>query len=96
MVTSPKIIFIVVGSLALTVFLGLGGIYHLILLKTDAALIAIISGPVLTALGALISLLNNTRTQAAPAANPPNGGSPTPVTIENKSNDPVPVTETKP
>lgn len=80
MVTSPKIIFIVVSSLAAIVLAGLGTMFYLILNKTDAALIGIIASPVATALGSLISLLNNTRTQAAPTSNSPNGTSTTTTT----------------
>ncbi len=94
MVTSPKIIFLVVASLIAVVLGGLGCMFYLVLQKVDAAMIALISGPTLTALGGLMSILNNTRTQAAPASNPPNppdGGS-VPVTVINPPQDPVPTT----
>lgn len=102
MVTSPKIIFIVVGSLAAIVILGMIGMFCLILMKTDAALIGIIAGPTLTALGSLISLLNNTRTNAAPPTPPPltlpepvpgPEQSPVPVLVANPPSEPVNVTE---
>lgn len=98
MVTSPKIIFMVVASLVTIVIAGMGAIVYLILQNIDAAMIATVTGPTLTALGALISLLNNTRTQAAPAANPPNpapinGANPQPVVVTNAPSDPVPTIE---
>ncbi len=99
MVTSPRIIFIVVSSLAAIVILGLGTMFYLILQKTDAALIGIIASPVATALGSLISLLNNTRTQAAPSSNgssspaPIVGAAPTPVIVANTPTAPVAVHE---
>ena len=106
MVTSPKIIFIVVCSLALIVLLGLAAMFYLILVKTEGALIGIISGPTSIALGSLISLLNNTRTQAAPSANPTTAPdptipdatahNPTPVVVQQPPGAPVPVTESKP
>lgn len=100
MVTSPKIIFIVVCSLALIILCGLAGMFYLILQKTDAALIGIIAGPTATALGSMISLLNNTRTQAAPASNDPtipdaSSGKPTPVVVK-QAGVAIPVTESKP
>lgn len=97
MVTSPKIIFIVVSSLAAIVILGLIGMFYLILEKTDAALIGIIAGPTATALGSLISLLNNTRTNAAPPSLPEPIQPiqhPAPVIVANP--EPIPVTEAPP
>ncbi len=91
MVTSPRIIFLVVGSLSVIVISGLGAMLYLIMNQIDAALIGIIASPVSIALGALISLLNNTRTQAAPAANP--SPDPAPVVVTNQPSDPVPTIE---
>ena len=91
MVTSPRIIFIVVCSLAGIVFLGLGEIFYLIMQKVDAALIGIIASPTSIALGALISLLNNTRTQAAPTSTLPDATAiqSTPVVVTNAPANPV-------
>lgn len=87
MSTNPKIIFIVVISLSAIVFAGLAMTFLLIQAKADAALVAIISGHTGTALGGLMSILNNTRTQP---------DSPVSTVIKNPPDDPVPTIESKP
>lgn len=61
-VTSPTVIFIVVCGLLAFSLSGLIATFYLILIHAEGALIAIISGPTVTALGGLMSMLNNTRT----------------------------------
>ncbi len=60
--TSPSIILIVACGLLVFALSGLVGTFYLILVHAEGALIAIISGPTVTALGGLMSMLNNTRT----------------------------------
>jgi len=60
MTPNPKIVFIVVLSLAATVGGGMFGVYMLILKGADAALIAILAGHTGTALGGLMSILSRT------------------------------------
>lgn len=86
MSTRPHIIAIVVLTLALTVFLGMAGVFFLIREKSDPALIAVMAGFVGTALGGVLSLLNNTRTPGADDA--------TPVTVTNPPSQPIPTEET--
>lgn len=60
MIPNPKVVFIVVLSLAGSLFCGMLATYLLILARVDAALIAIMSGFTGTALGGLLSILNRT------------------------------------
>ncbi len=83
MSTHPRIIFIIVCAMAAYVPLGMLAVFLLILWKADPALIAVMAGFVGTALGGLMSMLNNTRTQGAdPAA-------PIKTEIVNPTSDPV-------
>lgn len=86
MSTRPHIILIVVVTLALTVFLGMVAVFILIREKSDPALIAVMAGFVGTALGGVLSLLNNTRT--------PGAGEVTPVEVTNRRTEPIPTEET--
>lgn len=89
MSTQIGIIRIVVLTLALTVFFGMGGVFVLIRERADPALIAVMAGFVGTALGGVLSLLNNTRT-AGPVETS------TPVTVTNTPLEPIPTEETPP
>jgi hypothetical protein len=82
MITNPKVVFIIVGTLAFMAVLSLSLTFYLILAKADPVLIAIVAGQFgQTALTALITLLTNTRTQAGP---------PQPVTFQPPAAGPVP------
>jgi hypothetical protein len=82
MVTNPKVIFIIVCTLAGMAVLSLGLTFILIWYKADPVMIAIVAGQFgQTSLTALITLLTNTRTQAGP---------PQTVTIQAPAAAPVP------
>lgn len=86
MSTKPNVICIVVLTLSLTVFLGMAGVFFLILSKCDPALIAVLAAFPTTALGGVTAILNNTRT-------PGGNGDATeviPAQIVNTSANPVP------
>jgi hypothetical protein len=83
-ITNPKVVFIIVGTLAFMAVLSLSLTFVLIWVKADPVLIAIVAGQFgQTALTALITLLTNTRTQAGP---------PQPVTFQAPPAGPVPPT----
>jgi hypothetical protein len=86
MSTNPKIIFIVVLSMALFCVLGMVGCFLLIVWKLDPGLIAIMAGFTGTAMGQLGGMLNNTRTQAS---------EPTQTQIVNTPANPVPTTDSQ-
>lgn len=67
MVTNPKVVFIIVGTLAFMAVLSLCMTCYLVIVKADPVMIAIVAGQFgQTALTALITLLTNTRTQQGP------------------------------
>lgn len=61
-VTSPSVVFIIVCGLLAFSLIGLLSIVYLIIVHAEGVMIAIVSGPTVTALGGLMSMLNNTRT----------------------------------
>lgn len=63
--TQHSIIGMVIVSIALAMFVGLFGTIYLIVIKSDPALIAVVSGLTGTALGSITSVLNNTQTKPA-------------------------------
>lgn len=58
--THPSIVKMVISTLAAFAFLGLAGTIYLVIIKADAALIAVVSGLTGTALGMVGSVLNKT------------------------------------
>jgi uncharacterized protein involved in exopolysaccharide biosynthesis len=64
--TSQTVVMMVVASLSLFLFCSLVATVYLIVNKTDAALVAMVSGMAGTSLGSLTALLANTRTQQNP------------------------------
>lgn len=64
--TPPSIIQLIVRSMAFYTGLGMILTFTLIIMRCDAALIAIMSGFTGMALGQLGSILNNTRSQPTP------------------------------
>lgn len=94
MVTNPRIIFIIVVGLLIYGYSGLLATVFLIIREADPALIGLIATTSGTALGNVSGMLNNTRTQAAPAPLEGTGnGKPQPVVINQPANKPVPVTD---
>lgn len=83
MSTQIGIIRIVVLTLALTVFCGMAGVFVLIRERADPALIAVMAGFLGTALGGVLSLLNNTRTPGSVEGS-------TPVEVTNPPSKPIP------
>lgn len=59
--TSQWVILLVVLGILLFAMGGLASVVYLITIKADGVLIAVVSGPTGTALGGLMSVLNNTR-----------------------------------
>jgi hypothetical protein len=92
--TPPKIIYIVVVSIASLAFIGVSALSASLFIKNYAdpailtALISITSG----AVGSLGSLLVSSRTTPVPPKNGPNG---VPVTVNQPTEKPIPV-EVKP
>ena len=97
MTPNPKIVFIVVLSLAGAVGGGMFATYMLIMNQADAALIAIISGHTGTALGGLMSILSRTGATSDPAHPVPASG--TQLVADGKpvsKDNPLPTNETEP
>lgn len=90
--TQPRIILIIVLSLSLIVIASMVGVFVLIQQKCDAAQIAMLSGMGGTALGGLMSMLNNTRSQ--PSADAPELP-PIRTNIVNDSQHPIPTAPQK-
>jgi hypothetical protein len=80
--STPKhIVAVITYALVFIVLSGMLGVYLLIVGKSDPALIAVLSGHTGTALGGLMSMLNNTRSGSP--------DEPVPTRVVNPPSDPV-------